>query len=209
MTFGLSMGEDCVISPTARFIGVVVLGDRVTIADGAVIGSTGGHRHLGPRTTEALTIGDDTVIHENVVIHRGLEAEGKRFWGTSIGARCYIMAGAVIEHDAQIGKDVTIAAQVGLGGHAAVLDGANIGIGAAVHQNVTIGACAMVGMGATVLSDVPTGVTVVGCPARVIGINTIGIERAGYNTQRMASLAGAYGALAGDRPGVAEVARKP
>ncbi len=199
MTFGVSIGEDCVIAATARFIGPVTLGDRVTVCDGAVIGSAGDHRQLAA-TTQMLTIGDDTIIREHVVIHRGVAGTSRRFWGTKIGKNCYLMAGTLLEHDTQLGDDVTLSPYVVLAGHTVVLDGANLGIAAATHQGVTIGANAMVGMHATVLHDVPPGAKVVGSPAKVIGVNTVGIKRSGYGKKRMASLALDYELLAGDRP---------
>ena len=202
MVIATAMGLNCMIAPSARFIGPVTLGDRVRIHDGAVIGAPGEHRLLRSDRPSVIHIGDDTVIREHVTIMRGVDGDGPRYWGTNVGRRCYIMAGCHLEHDVQVGDDVTLSPHVCLAGHVAVLDGANLGIGVAVHQFVTVGALAMVGMNAAVLHDVPTGAKVAGVPARIIGENVVGIERSGYDAARMDELKARYAELAGARAGM-------
>lgn len=200
MNLGISMGEDCIVSPTARFIGCVVLGDRVSISDGVVIGSPGEHVSRGTTEDSVIHIGDDTVIREHVVIQRGLAGDDPRGWGTNIGKRCYIMHGVHIAHDCVLGNEVTVAPGVVMAGHVAVLDGATIGIGVSIHQRVTIGGESMVGMDSTLLHDVPTRTLVRGSPARAVGPNIRGIEKSWRNPLLVAQLEAEYDRLKGARP---------
>jgi UDP-N-acetylglucosamine acyltransferase len=203
--FGVSQGDDCTISPTARFIGCVTLGRSVTVSDGAVIGSAGQHLTEPTEWQSVVHIGNGSVVREFVVIQRGLVPPGedtKRYWGTNIGQNCYIMHGVHIPHDCYIGNDVILSPFVALAGHTAILDGAMLGLGAMVHQHVTIGHNAMIGMGSVVLHDVPPCAKVVGSPARLVGANTVGVERNGYDADRVGRLWQQYKAMAGDRPEV-------
>lgn len=71
-----------------------------------------------------------------------------------------------VEHDCHIGDFVTFAPSVKCNGNVTIGDRAYIGAGAVIRQGLTIGASAVIGMGAVVTRDVPSGVTVVGNPAR-------------------------------------------
>lgn len=183
----VEIGSGCEIAHTAIIIGPCKIGNNVKISHYVVIGEDAEHRKGDTDREQCITIGDDTVIREHAVVQRGLKKHGdaskeSRYFGTSIGARCYIMHGAHVAHDCQVGDDVTLSPYVVLGGHTVVLDGANLGIGASTHQNTTIGACAMVGMGAVVIRDVATTDKVVGVPAKCIGGN---IPRVNYSADRL------------------------
>jgi serine O-acetyltransferase len=98
--------------------------------------------------------------------------------GATLGRRLFIdhATGVVIGETAEIGDDVTLYHGVTLGGtslhvgkrHPTLKDGVIVGSGGQVLGPITIGAEARVGANAVVLSDVPSGATVVGIPARVV-----------------------------------------
>ncbi|CAB1220515.1 NeuD/PglB/VioB family sugar acetyltransferase [Acinetobacter bouvetii] len=78
-----------------------------------------------------------------------------------------------VEHDCVIGDFVTFAPGVKCNGNIHIEDHAYIGAGAMIKQGtpdqpLVIGRGAVVGMGAVVTKSVPTGVTVVGNPARIV-----------------------------------------
>ncbi|MDR2789143.1 MAG: serine O-acetyltransferase [Candidatus Accumulibacter sp.] len=98
--------------------------------------------------------------------------------GATIGRRLFIDhgMGVVIGETAVIGDDVTLYHSVTLGGtswnkgkrHPTLEDGVVIGAGAKVLGPVTVGANAKVGSNAVVVKSVPSGMTAVGNPARII-----------------------------------------
>jgi len=98
--------------------------------------------------------------------------------GARLGRRLFIDhgAGAVIGETAEIGNDVTLYHGVTLGGtalapgkrHPTVGHGVVIGSGAQLLGPIRIGDGARIGANAVVLKDVPSGVTMVGIPARQV-----------------------------------------
>lgn len=114
-------------------------------------------------------------VREYVTVHGGFEVP------TRIGAGSYLMTKSHVGHDCRLSDRVTVCSGAILGGHTIVHEGATVGLGAITHPKVTIGAYAYVGAGAVVVRDVPPFATVVGSPARVIGVNVRGMERAGMD----------------------------
>ena len=83
-----------------------------------------------------------------------------------IGCGSIINTGASIDHDCMIADGVHVSPAAHLGGGVQVGKSTWIGLGASIKQCVRIGDDSVVGMGAVVVHDVPSGVTVVGVPAR-------------------------------------------
>ena len=104
----------------------VVLGDRVVVQAGAILGARGfgyvrhaatGEYLLFPQQG-ALIIEDDVEIGANSTIDRGALEETRIGRGTKIDNLVHI------GHNCRIGRDVIIAAQVGISGSTIVEDGA-------------------------------------------------------------------------------------
>jgi UDP-N-acetylglucosamine acyltransferase len=121
-----------------------------------------------------LVIGDHNDIRECATIHRGTASDQNI---TRVGSHSLIMAYAHIGHDCILGDHVLITNAVQLAGHILVEDHAAIGGATAVHHFVSIGQYAYVGGMTRIVHDVPPFMFVEGNPARVRGVNVIGLRR--------------------------------
>lgn len=95
-------------------------------------------------------IGYGTEIEKGTVIMAGaiINADAK------VGRHCIINSCAVIEHDNQLGDYVHVSPNAALGGTVHVGDLTHIGIGASVKNNVTIGKDTVIGAGAVVMKNI-------------------------------------------------------
>lgn len=117
----------------------------------------------------------------SVIAHASRAATGIEIHpGSQLGRRVFIDhgMGVVIGETAVVGDDVTLYQGVVLGGtrltpgkrHPTVGNGCLVGANALVLGNIRLGDGCRVGAGSVVLNDVPDGVTVVGSPARIVGV---------------------------------------
>lgn len=184
---GVVIGEGCSLASRVTVRSGTTLGRGNQVFEGTVLGGLPQHLHM-PDTPGRLVIGDGNVIRENVTVHRAMEADKS----TQIGNFCLMMVGAHVAHDCAVGDNVILTNNSLLGGHVSVADRAYISGGAAVHQFCRIGRLAMVGGLARVTRDVPPFVTLDGGTAMVVGLNRIGLRRAGFTVDQMQQLKGAY-----------------
>jgi UDP-N-acetylglucosamine acyltransferase len=141
-----------------------------------------------PENPGRVEIGDGNVIREHVTIHRSLYADGI----TRIGHGCLLMVNSHVAHDCKVGNGVILTNNVMLAGHVSVDDRAYLAGGSAAHQFCRIGRLAMVGGMARVHQDVPPFVTIDGGTTMVVGLNKVGLRRAGFDRNEMAELKAAY-----------------
>jgi UDP-N-acetylglucosamine acyltransferase len=195
------LGEDVSIGPYAVVEDAVTVGDRTEIRahavvkrfttlgadnrvhEGAVIG--GEPQDLSFKGVRSgVVIGDRNVIREGVTIHRSTREGG----ATVVGSDCFLMAYTHLAHDNRLGDRVIVANNVALGGHVEVGDNAFLGGGALVHQFVRVGRLAMVGGGSGLHQDALPFTTTEGAPARAVGLNVVGLRRAGLTPAQRALL---------------------
>lgn len=108
-------------------------------------------------------IGRGVVIGAGSVVMAGAVINSDSF----IGSGVIVNTRASIDHDCMIGDGVHIAPGVTLCGTVTVGELSFVGAGATVIPNRSIGKQVTVGAGSTVVKDVPDGVTVIGCPAKI------------------------------------------
>ena len=175
------IGERVTIGPGTRIGAHCVIEGRTTIgADcefftGAVVGSIPQDlKYRGEETI--LIIGDRNKVREYVTLNPGTEGGGGK---TVIGSDCLLMAYAHVAHDCLLGNHVVLANSVALAGHIVIEDRAIIGGLVGVHQFVRIGTLAIIGGCSRVIQDIPPYSTCVGYPAKVFGLNSEGLKRAG------------------------------
>ncbi len=144
-------------------------------------------KYKGEKTI--LRIGDGTIIREGVTLHPGTAGGGG---ATTVGNNCLIMVGVHIAHDCHIGHRVIMANGTHLGGHVTIGDGAIIGALCGIHQFTRVGALAMPAGGSMLVRDLPPYCTAKGDRARLVGLNLIGMRRAGIPEERIALVKKAY-----------------
>jgi len=143
----------------------VVLGERVEIHSGAVLGGDG----FGYATTEkglvkipqvgGVTIGDDVEIGANTCIDRAsLET-------TSVGAGTKIDDLVMLGHNVRIGRRDVLCAQVGVAGSAVIGDDVVLGGQVGVAGHLTVGAGVKAQAQSGIGADVPDGEALHGTPA--------------------------------------------
>lgn len=200
---GVELGERVTIGPHAVVLGPATIGDDCWIGPGCVLGTPPeiasvehNREWQAPLPLFGLHIGAGTVIRELSTVHQG------SYRPTRIGAHCWLLNRVYVAHDCQVGDGVTLSAGTSLGGHILIGDGVNVGMNAVVHQRRVVGPGAMVGMGAAVTRDVPPYALAYGNPARLGGVNAVGMRRAGIPEEHIELLADGYGAgrLPAERP---------
>ena len=199
------IGKNVTIGPYS------VIGDEVEIGDDSIIGS---HVVIDRWTTlgkgcrifqfasvgaepqdlkfkgeqSCTVIGDRTTIREGATIHRAT-GEGNE---TRIGSDCLLMAYVHIAHNCTLGNRVIMSNLASCSGHATVEDRVVIGGMAGVHQFVKIGRNAMVGGMSKLVQDVVPYTLVDGHPAKVVGLNNVGLSRAGIPLESRRLIKKAY-----------------
>lgn len=183
----VKIGDGCVFEPFSVVKSGSILGDNNHVCEGAIIG--GLPQCVGLDDTRGLVvIGNGNSIREHCTIHRSMKDQD----ATEIGDNCMFMVNAHIAHDCRIGNDVIIANNAMLAGHVTVGNRANISGAVGVHQFCRIGSLAMVGGQSHVVRDIPPYVMVDGKTTAVVGLNTIGLRRAGFSSDDIKELKSVY-----------------
>jgi UDP-N-acetylglucosamine acyltransferase len=103
------------------------------------------------------------------------------------------MAYAHVAHDSIIGNDTIFGNGATLGGHVTVEDHATISAGSGVHQFCRVGRHAFIGGYSVVTKDaLPFAKTVGNRPARIYGVNIIGLRRRGMSPEILSKVQRAY-----------------
>ena len=109
-----------------------------------------------------------------------------------VGDSNFVMVNVHVAHDCVVGNNVIIANNAMLAGHVAVGNRAYVSGAVGVHQFCRIGSHAMVGGQAHITRDVPPYVTIDGLSSQVVGLNRIGLRRAGFTDDDLLQLKAAY-----------------
>jgi len=175
------------------------IGSNVTIMEGARIGKdcrifpgaviSAIPQDLKFEGEDSLAIiGNNTTIRECVTVNRGTKALGH----TKIGDNCLIMATTHVAHDCIIGNNCILANGSIIAGHVTIGDYAILSGLVAVHQFIHIGEHSMVSGGSLVRKDVPPFSKAGKEPLSYIGINSIGLRRRGFDTEKIREIQDIY-----------------
>ena len=127
------------------------------------------------------------MIREYCTIHRGT-AEGS---ATVMGSKNFLMVGAHLAHNCRIGDGVIIANNCLLAGYVEVQDHAFLGGGSVFHQYVRVGQRAITQGLSGIGQDLPPFLLAAQRNS-VVGLNTLGLRRAGYSAAEREELKRAF-----------------
>lgn len=183
----VEIGEGSWIGPNVTIMEGARIGKNCKIFPGAVISAVPQDLKYGGEDT-IVKIGDNVTIREFATINRGTKAN----YETVIGDNCLIMAYVHIAHDCIIGNNVILANSAGLAGHIKIDDWAIIGGMAAIHQFVNIGTHSLISGGSLVSKDVPPYCKAARYPLSYSGINSIGMRRRGFSSEKIKEIQDIY-----------------
>lgn len=154
---GVTIGKDSTLHANVCVQNGCILGERVTLHPGVVIGGDGfGYvfeqgRHRKIRQAGIVQLDNDVEIGAGTMVDRA--RFGKTWIGegtkidnlvqighnATIGRHCILVAGVAIAGSAQIGDYVVIAAQSGIAGHVKIGSGATLGSRSGVTKDLVGG----------------------------------------------------------------------
>jgi UDP-N-acetylglucosamine acyltransferase len=185
----VTIGKRCQIGASVVIDGWTEIGDDTRVYPMASMGlAPQDLKYRGERTK--LTVGRKNIFREFVTINRGTHGGGGE---TAIGDDNLFMAYVHVAHDCHVGSHTIFGPHATLGGHVQVEDFANISAGSAVHQFCRVGRHAFIGGYSVVTKDaLPFGRTIGSRPARIFGVNTIGLSRRGFTPAAIVQLRHAF-----------------
>ena len=185
---GAVVGEGCRIDSCVRIFSPTRLGAFNRVCHGVTLGSDAQDLGFDPATASPLVIGDHNHFKEGVNISCGTKSAE----GTRIGNHNYWMAFSHAGHDCVVGDHNIFANTATLAGHVEVADRCFLSGQVAVHQFCRIGSYAMVAGVTGVPQDVPPFTLVDGHRARIIGLNVVGLRRAGFSQEQRNRIKSVY-----------------
>ena len=196
---GARIGEFCIIDADVR-IGLrcriepyvyvkrwTTLGDDNEISAGTVLGTDPLDKNFQGKRSY-LRIGHRNKIREHYTISRGTQPESE----TIIGDENFIMTSGHIAHNCVLGDGIVVASCALVAGYAEVGNQAFISGGVVVHQYSKIGQLAMVAGNTRVNSDLPPFFLYSDFNVAAKGVNTVGLQRAGFSTNEVQEIKAAY-----------------
>ncbi len=189
------LARDVELAPHAVVLGPTTLGPGCRVFPHAVLG--GEPQDLKYRGTPTrLVVGAGNTFREGCTVHRGTDSIGGGRGETRIGDGNLLMAQSHLAHDVVMGDRCVLANSAAVAGHAVIQSCTILGGLVGIHQRARVGRLAMVGAGAMVSQDVPPFCIAQGDRARLVGLNLVGLRRAGVSRDLIALLKAAWHVLA-------------
>jgi len=172
------------IGPYVVVEGYTTIGRNCRIFTGACVGSIPQDLKYKKGTKSFLKIGDNNTVREYVTLNPGTGEGGV----TCIGDDSLLMAYSHVAHDCKVGNGCVVANAGTLAGHVTLEDRVVIGGLTAIHQFVRVGKLSIIGGCSKVVQDIPPFSTCDGHPARVYGLNLIGLRRSDISKEAQTAL---------------------
>jgi UDP-N-acetylglucosamine acyltransferase len=180
------VGPGCVIRPHAVLIGPLTMGRNNQVYSGVVLGERPQHLKYNDEPT-GVEVGDNNIFREHVTVHRATTHS----WMTRLGSDNFLMAHSHVAHDCQLGNGCILANGALLGGHCVVGDRAYLSGNCAVHQFCRIGRLALLSGVSSTTKDIPPFIMQEGRNV-VVGVNLVGMRRAGLTGAQVNGVRRAY-----------------
>lgn len=182
----VTIGEGCKIGAYSIITGDTIIGKNNVFSPHTIIGGDPqDHKFKGGGK---LTVGNDNIFREFTTLHRGHLTET----GTIIKDNNHFFTSTHVGHDCIVGNNNTFVNQTGLAGHVTLGNNNNVSGNVCVHQFCNIGDHCMISALSGIRQDIPSYAMVLGDPAKIIGINQIGLKRAGWNSDEINLLKEGY-----------------
>jgi UDP-N-acetylglucosamine acyltransferase len=199
------LGEECELISHVVLDGHLTVGARNRFYPFACVGAAPQDLKYKGEATR-VTLGDENTIRECVTISRGTTGGGGM---TRVGSHCLIMAYAHVGHDSTIGDHCILANNATLAGHVTIEDYVTVGAFSPIHQFCRVGRHAYIGGGTVVTQDVlPFSLTSATREARAFGMNKIGLERRGFDRERLRALHHAFRVILAGKMNTAQAVAK-
>src|SRR6202166_2203088 len=185
----VELGEDCKLAPHAVVRGPARIGPKNVFDSFCSVGGDPQDLKFHGERTE-LVVGEGNHFREFCTVSRGTTQGGGV---TKIGSDNLFMAYSHVAHDCVVGSHTVFANGATLAGHVTVEDYASVGAFSPVHQFCRVGHYAYIGACTVVTQDVPPFSRVVTeRETKCYGVNTVGLERRGFDRARLETIESAF-----------------
>lgn len=184
---GVKINDGCHIHPHASLREGARLGKNVSVFDGAVVSATPqDFRWNGDESF--VTVGDNTIIREHVIINRSIH----KGMATTIGHDSFILAQTHIGHDSKIGDYCVLGNAVKVAGNCKIGDYSILSSNALVHENCEIGIWSLIKGGCRVKGHVPPYVIMAHNPISYYGVNAFILRKGKFSEETIDDIAKCY-----------------
>jgi len=186
----VTLGDDCTIDPHVWISGNTTLGNKNFVGFGSHIGGNPQDSSFDKSIKSGVIIGMSNTIREHVTIHRSTSENGF----TVIGDDNMLMVNCHLAHDVQVGDSNILANNLLVAGHVQIGSFCFLGGGAGFHQFLKIGDYSFCQGNASLSKDIPP-YCMVHSQNQLVGLNVIGLRRAGFNGEQRKEIKSAYSLL--------------
>lgn len=178
------IGDGCVVRPHVSILDGARIGRNNHFYEGAIVAPTPqDFRWKGEKSY--VTIGDNNVFREHVIINRSILEGGS----TSIGSDSFIMAQTHIGHDSVIGSHVVLGNSVKVAGDVKIGDYTIMSSMSLAHEGCEIGQWALIKGGCRVNSNVPPYAVMAHNPIVYYGVNAFILRKGKFPEETIDNIA--------------------
>lgn len=163
---GVSIGEEVWIHPHATVLSGTIVGDRVVLHAGCVIGSDGFGWAFGDGRSERIPQVGNVVLESDVEVGANTCIDRAQTGSTRIGSGTKIDNLVQIGHNCRVGKHCVIASLTGLAGSTIIGDYVKVAGQVGFRGHLTVGSGVTIAGRSGVWGNIADGATISGNPAR-------------------------------------------